>query len=163
MRVSETDKQIPADYFPLFQELEYRLKRADWFTSQWATHLGEFPGGVGLQVFKNNWFNAAGNGIHLETWLNQAEIKRHTIPLVLHVETAFPKKKKAFLQLLLERSGDLIRSWDGYTVSTTYSMQPFIHRMPLAEERFVEGLLNEFARLQVLVPVIDQIIEDAPK
>jgi hypothetical protein len=163
MQMSEAGNPIAAEYLPLFQEVEGRLKQSDWFTNEWSASAGEFPGGVGLQLSKSNWFNQSGNGIHFESWINRAELKRRTVPVVLHVETAFPGKKKAFLQLLLERRGELIQSWAGYTVSTTNSMQPFIYRMPLEKERLVSGLCHEFSRLQVLVPVIDQIIEDAPR
>ena len=67
------------------------------------------------------------------TYTRQVEFTPHG-PVVLHVETSMAKhglSRNDFSRLFLERSGDLIQSWNGYTLKPHYAMEPFSTRLPL--------------------------------
>ena len=64
-----------------------------------------------------------------------------------------------FSRLFLERSGDLIQSWNGYTIKPSYAMEPFNTRVPFTKATLVPALESEFARLQQLGSVIDETID----
>lgn len=153
-----------AEYLELYQKLSDRLARQPWFTGGWEARFDylnrDNPRGVWLQLVRPTWFDGA---IHLETWLMNSVLQNKTAPVVLHVETSMAKhglNRNDFSRLFLERSGDLIQGWDGYTVKPHYAMEPFSARVPFTRETLVSVLEAEFSRLQQLGLTIDQTIEE---
>jgi hypothetical protein len=154
-------------YLTIYQELSDQLARQPWFAGGWETRFNylnrENPRGVWLQLVRQSWFDGA---IHLETWINNSVLDSKTVPIVLHVETSIPKhgiSRNEFSKLFLERSGDLIGSWPGYTVKPNYAMEPFNTRVPFTQETLSSVLENELSRVQQLGAVIDQTIQDVKR
>ena len=82
---------------------------------------------------------------------------------MLRVETSIPKhglSRNDFTRAFLERCGDLIRSWPGYTVKPNYAMEPFSTRVRFTKETLAAVLEAEFRRLQHLGTAIDETIEE---
>ena len=152
------------EYLAIYQELSDQLARQPWFTEGWETRFDylnqENPRGVWLQLVRKNWFDGA---LHLETWINNSVLQNGTTPVVLHVETSIPKhgiSRNDFSKRFLERSGELIQSWDSYQIKPNYAMEPFSTRLPFTKESLAAGLETEFTRLQSLGEVIDETIEE---
>ena len=155
------------EYLALYQALSDRLARQPWFAGGWETRFEylnrENPRGVWMQLVRPTWFDGA---IHLETWINNSVLENQATPVVLHVETSMAKhglSRNDFARLLLERSGDLIQSWNGYVVKPNYAMEPFSTRLPFTKETLVPALESEFGRLQQLGTVIDETIDAAKR
>jgi hypothetical protein len=156
-----------AEYLALYQKLSEQLAQQPWFAEGWETRFDylnrDDPRRVWLQLVRQKWFDGA---IHLETWINNTVLQNEAAPVVLHVETSVPKhglSRNDFSRLLLERSGDLIQSWNGYTIKPNYAMEPFSTRVPFTRETLVSALEAELSRLQQLGTVIDQTIDDVKR
>ncbi len=156
-----------AEYLALYQQLSEQLARQSWFAGRWETRFDylnrDNPRGVWLQLVRQKWFDGA---IHLETWINNTVLQNEAAPVVLHVETSMAKhglSRNDFSRLFLERSGDLIQSWNGYTLKPHYAMEPFSTRVPFTRETLVSALQAELSRLHQLGTVIDQTIDDVKR
>jgi hypothetical protein len=151
-------------YLAIYQEVSDRLARQPWFSDGWETRFNylnrENPRGVWLQLIRKHWFDGA---LHLETWINNTVLQNGATPVVLHVETSIPRdgiNRNDFSKRFLERSGELIQSWDGYEIKPNYAMEPFSTRLPFTKATLAAVLEAEFARLQQLGTVIDATIEE---
>ncbi len=157
------------EYEPLFFELESALKSESWFTSVWRTKAGLHPSSVSpksvaIQVFKDSWFNEDGKGIHFESWMTNADVKRGTASIVLHIESSKQRtgiNGKTLAKSLLESSAEQIVAWDGFQIKENYTMQPFSKRAQVTPGSFIEIMTTEFSRLASISEQVDQAISTA--
>ena len=163
--VEAKDNQLWEEYLSLFQEAGQQLSQTQWFRESWEIHTGymingETPRGVAFRLAKPEWFDGA---IHLESWLSNADLKRGTVPVALHVETSHGKtglNKNQFVKLLLEQSADLIRSWEGYAVKEKYAAEPLRRNVPFDKTNLVPQMVAEYNQLQQLERIINRIIKE---
>jgi hypothetical protein len=154
-------------YYRWFIELERSLEAMDWFGDDWHTEVGYYggdePRGVSFRLYKSGWFNDTGGGIHFESWIGNADLKRGAVPAALHIETNSENtgiKRGQFNKAILEEGAPLMDQWRDYKVSPN-SYQTLIRYLPLTAENFIGELKTEYTRLQRLAPIIDRIIRDA--
>jgi hypothetical protein len=158
-----TDGQFWDEYLQLLQEAERQLSQAKWFEDGWEVQTGTMmsgasPRGVAFRLTKPAWFEGA---IHWESWLSNADLKRGTLPVALHVETNQEKtglNKNQFVGLLLERGAGVIASWEGYIVKEKYAAEPLRRNVPFDKTNLVAQIVAEYSRRQLLQPAINQII-----
>lgn len=142
------------DFKPVFKEIEKNLNRQKWFSPDWSI----YNRGVYMQVYKENWYNDDQGGIHFETYVEKYELEGKMVPIHMHVEDDFPKAEE-FVRLFTERARPTISAWKGYKVhGTGYLICQ--RQLPLDPSNLSARLLEEFARLQQLAPLIDQTIQD---
>jgi hypothetical protein len=158
----ERSSQDWSEYLALFEQVGQRLSKKPWFADGWETRVDFLnranPTGVWMQLVRKNWFDGA---IHLETWVRKSVLERGTLTLALHIETSIPKhglSRNDFTRLFLERCGDLIGTWPGYTVKPNYAMEPFSTQIPFTRETLVPNLEAELERVHELGPAIDAVI-----
>jgi len=154
-------------YYQALIELEQSLAAMNWFGNDWHTEVGYYGGdeplGVSFRLYKNGWFNDTGAGIHFESWIGNADLKRGSVPVALHVETSSEStgiKRGQFNKAILEEGAPLMDEWRDYKVSPN-SYQTLIRHLPLTAGSLVGELKTEYARLQRLAPIIDRVIRDA--
>lgn len=160
-----------SDYELLYQQLSVELQNEDWFSKGWETEAGFFPNAkepksVFIQLFKDNWFNEDGKGIHFESWMTHADVKRGTASVVIHIESSKVRtgiNGKTLVKHLLGEAGSTISAWEGYILKETYTMQPFMKKMAVSSEDIVENLRIEFNRLVSISGVVDAAITEASK
>jgi len=157
------------NFEPLYLSLASELEREKWFNIHWKAKAGLYPNSqtpksVAIQVFKDSWFNEDGKGIHLESWMTNADVARGTAAIVLHIESSKERtgiNGKALVKALFESSEDKINSWEGYQTKESYTMQPFIKRALVTPETFLRTMKFEFTRLAGIAKDIDSAIEKA--
>lgn len=151
-----------AAYFENFNQVAERLKEQPWYNDEWTTVVKYYGEGnnrnPGFTLYKSNWFDG---GIHFESWMGNADIKRSAVPISMHFETNYEKsgiKRGKFHDYILEEGKAVIEQLDGYTVSPK-SMQLLINRKPYTEDEFVAIMFQEYCKLQLLSGFIDDAIE----
>ncbi|HEY8900621.1 MAG TPA: hypothetical protein VIM61_09435 [Chthoniobacterales bacterium] len=157
------------DFESLYLSLAAELEREKWFDRHWQARAGLYPDArapksVAIQVFKDTWFNEEGRGIHLESWMTNADVARGTAAFVLHIESSKERtgiNGKTLVKALFESCGDKIRSWEGYQAKESYTMQPFIKRGVVTPDTFSKIAKAEFTRLAGIAKDIDAAIEKA--
>ncbi len=156
------------NYQTKFKHAEKRLAKDKKFKKAWLSQVELYPNetkprGVSLQIFKPNWFNENGNGIHFECWVGNADHKRSVIPFVLHVETSEKRSgfsAKDFHAQFLNKSAQILASWENYSIHKTWAMQPLICKRPFQESSIEEVIQSEMMKMTELGAVIDDIIDD---
>lgn len=154
-----------------FIKVEKILQSKTWFSKEkWIVSLHPFPrtkpDGVTLQVFKKNWFNDEGSGIHFESFLdlNPKKQKKTYVTLhALHYDT-FPGSdlsRKKFSQPLVDEIYDEVSSWEGFSFRAgKYGVQPFTKFLDASKTGFEEDLAKELERLcKVVGPEIDKTLK----
>jgi hypothetical protein len=157
------------DFEPLYVSLATELEREKWFNKHWKAKAGlcpdaKAPKSVAIQVFKDSWFNEEGRGIHLESWMTNADVARGTAAIVMHIESSKERtgiNGKTLVKVLFESVGHKISAWEGYQTKESYTMQPFIKRALITPETFIEIMRIEFSRLAGIANDIDAAIEKA--
>jgi len=151
-----------AAYLELYSEVNRRLRAQLWFADGWETKIDylnpDKPRGVWMDLIRKDWFDGA---IHLESWVNQGRLEIGTSPVALHFETVKDRhgvNRNALAAYLLERKGQEVREWEGYTVRSDYSQEPIRTTVACNRETLVENLEREFVRLHTLGAVIDEAI-----
>jgi len=160
-----------ADFDLIYQELAVALKKQKWFKSHWEAKAGLFPNAtepksVAIQVYKDTWFNSDGRGIHFESWMTNADIKRGTSNVVLHIESSKDRtgiNGKVLVKTLFDTAGTKITKWEGYETKPTYTMQPFIKKLAITPGNLLKSLLAEFNRLEEISAAIDHAIIESKK
>jgi len=160
-----------SDYASLYQELATTLQKETWYENGWQTSAGFFPNAqepksVFIQLFRDSWFNEEGKGIHFESWMTNADVKRGTASVVIHIESSKARtgvNGKSLVKHLLGEVGDNISAWEGYAIKETYTMQPFIKKMEVSPETIVGDLQIEFNRLETIADAVDAAIVEAMK
>lgn len=155
-----------ADFDLIYQELAAALKNQKWFKNHWQAKAGLFPNAtepksVAIQVYKDTWFNEDGRGIHFESWMTNADIKRGTSNVVLHIESSKDRtgiNGKLLVKTLFDTTGTKITKWEGYETKPTYTMQPFIRKLTITPDNLLKSLLAEFNRLEEISAAIDHAI-----
>lgn len=152
-------------YYNKFQEVSETLKVQSWFTEDWEVIVAYYGEGAhpspGFTLQKKNWFNDNGAGIHFESWIGNADIKRRAIPIAMHFETNYERsgiRRGAFHAYILDHGKDVIENLDGYKLSPK-SMQLLINRAPFTNETLVNVMAQEYGKLQQLSSVIDAAIK----
>jgi len=160
-----------ADFESIYQDLAVTLRKQKWFKSHWEAKAGLFPNAkeprsVAIQVYKDSWFNDEGRGIHFESWMTNADIRRGTSNVVLHIESSKERtgiNGKVLVKTLFDAAGVKIATWDGYETKPTYTMQPFIKKLPITPDNLLSSLLAEFNRLKAISAFIDDAILESKK
>jgi hypothetical protein len=145
--------------------LDRRLRGEAWFTAGWKTRIDTFPtsGGAGLQLYRAEWFNDDGMGIHFETWITDKEEAKKSVRIVMHVlhQDTFPGtklKRSTFSKPFLAQARDLVEGWEGYKLSN--STMKVLSRDVRYEEDATDQLVEEFGRVQELGSIVDRILEE---
>ncbi len=160
-----------ADFDSIYQDLAAALNRQKWFKNHWEAKAGLFPNpkeprSVGIQVYKDTWCNEDGRGIHFESWMTNADIKRGTSNVVLHIESSKERtgiNGKTLVKTLFDTAGTKIEKWEGYVTKPTYTMQPFIKKVIITPDNLLKSLLAEFNRLEEISAAIDYAILESKK
>ncbi|MEM7792195.1 MAG: hypothetical protein AAF546_12395 [Verrucomicrobiota bacterium] len=160
-----------SDYESLYQELAKELQKEKWFSNSWQTQAGFYPNAqqpksVFIQLFRDTWFNEEGKGIHFESWMTNADVKRGTTSVVIHIESSKARtgiNGKTLVKNLLGDVGSKISDWEGYKLKETYTMQPFMKKMEISPENIVGNLQIEFNRLEGIADAVDSAIIEAMK
>ncbi|MEM7133103.1 MAG: hypothetical protein AAF702_42780 [Chloroflexota bacterium] len=151
-----------ARYYENFQQVATQLQEQPWYTDAWQIVVKYYGEGnsrnPGFTLYKSNWFDG---GIHFESWMGNADVKRSAVPISMHFETNYDKsgiRRGKFHEYILEEGKAVIDELNGYTVSAK-SMQLLINRKPYTEDTFVDMMVQEYCTLQKLATVIDAAIE----
>ena len=151
-------------YYEQFQQVSERLNACDWFTGGWEILVYYFGQGEqqnpGFRLQKTGWFNDPGPGIHFESWLGNADLKRSAIPISMHFEASYKAvgiRRGEFYDYILEQGKSTFDKLKGYTISPK-SYQLFINRIPFTADSLVEIMETEYGKLQALGSVIDEAI-----
>lgn len=160
---STVNRFVP--YYAKFQIVADHLKGQPWFTDDWEVIVAYYGEGdhpsPGFTLQKTNWFNEGGAGIHFESWMGNADLKRSAIPIAMHFETNYERsriRRGKFHNYVLEHGQTIIDDLTGYTISSK-SMQLLINRVPFTEETLVDVMVQEYGKLQALGTVIDAAID----
>jgi hypothetical protein len=105
--------RIFIEYYPVMLRVEAALAACEWFADGWAISIRHFSGGIALQLYKTGWHNAAGRGIHLETWISIDGVADTSVPVVIHAEREVPGRER-FNRMFIERSREIMAKWSGY-------------------------------------------------
>ena len=159
------------DCSPIYLNLASSLKSEKWFTKHWTAVAGlcpndKEPKSIAIQVFKDTWFNEDGRGIHLESWMTNADVRRGTCNMVLHIESSKERtgiNGKALVKALFAIEREKIAAWEGYQTKESYTMQPFIRKMSITQDTLHDQLLSEFRRLSTIADSIDEAIIESKK
>ncbi len=160
-----------SDCAACYEELAVALRKEKWFDERWQTTAGCFPNAEApksafIQLFRDTWYNEEGKGIHLESWMTNADLARGTATVVLHVETSKARtgiNSKAFVKALLDQVGAEIAGWEGYEIKPGYPMQPLTVKPSYEKEGFATVLRREFNRLVQIADAVDAAICEAKK
>ncbi len=155
-----------SDYAALYEKLAIELAMEPWYGKEWKTTSGFFPNAetpksVFIQLFRDTWFNEEGKGIHLESWMTNADVARGTVTVVLHIESSKERtgiNGKLLVKNILAAVGDRIEAWEGYQTKESYTMQPITGKLAITPETFSKTLRHEFNRLAGLADTIDAAI-----
>ena len=109
------------------------------------------------------WGDENMNGIHLETYILETQLRNCSAPVALHCEGGCHFREK-FMQLMLSRAKTTIMDWPG-----GYKLMgdPTISKCSICEievpfgsnvEETVEKLSVELKRLQTLAPMVEKTI-----
>lgn len=145
-----------SDYLPLYHQVAAGLAEKKWFRRGWKITAGPYPPdaekpkSIGIQLYRDTWFNDSGRGIHFESWMTNADVARGTASVVLHIESRKERtgiNGKKLVQALLQSAQDRIRSWEGYEIKPNYTMQPFGRRLAVTPENLAPLLQAELGKL----------------
>ncbi len=159
------------DFAAIYREVALSLQREKWWTKQWTAVAGLHPDetepkSIGIQIFKDTWFNENGRGIHFESWMTNADVRRGTCNVVLHIESSKDRtgiNGKTLVKALFAVEGKTIEGWEGFQTKESYTMQPFIKKMAITEDTLHDHLISEFRRLSAISDSIDAAIAEAKK
>src|SRR5258708_24891368 len=72
-----------------FVEVGLNLAKLEWFRPVWLSRVGYYPKDnpdvASMHVYKPNWFNDDGRGIHFETFAGPKEAREKYVPLMIHI------------------------------------------------------------------------------
>jgi hypothetical protein len=155
------------DFEPAYRGLPERLGQERW-AKGWDVHVGEMTNGIFAQVSKPTWLNGepgTGGGVHLETWVGNADVKRKSLQVVLHVETSRERQRISRNDVAagLFAHGatvvdDLVAA--GYAVKPKNPAQPFGVHVPVTPASAADALVAELRRLAAIAPVVDRVLAD---
>ena len=151
-----------ASYYENFLAVAERLKAQDWFNDEWKIVVKYYGEGnnrnPGFTMYKSNWFDG---GIHFESWMGNADVKRSAVPISMHFETNYEKsriKRGKFYAYLLEYGQAAIEQLEDYSISPK-SYQFTINRVPYTDDTFIDVMVGEYEKLVALAAVIDAAID----
>ena len=151
-------------FVPAFEALPARLRRTKWFTKDWEVHIGTSSAGNGsvyAQVYKTNWLNqpgGTGGGVHFEAWMSNADVKRGSFQLALHVETTKARNKISrtdLIPVILRETDAAVERLRGYAVKPTHQMQPLLTQRDVDEATATDRVVEALGELARLAPGID--------
>ena len=140
------------DIKKIFRNFEQMLRKTSWFQDDWEI----FNRGPYLQLSKKGWYNQKQGGIHLETYIENREIKKKEFPICMHVEEDCPRQQ-VFMQEFLALEADRIQSWKGYRV-VGKGCSVCIRTLPLSFKNLEQRLLEEFSELRLLETSVERTL-----
>ncbi len=130
------------------------LKQASWFSNGWEI----YNRGTYLQLYKENWYNQNQGGIHFETYIETAQIKKKTFPICMHAEEDCPSQPE-FMQKFLALEQERISCWKGYhTLGNGFSICQ--RTLPLNCKNLEQRIFEEFSRLRQLESAVEQVLNE---
>ena len=171
-KVRKSKKEFAAeDYLPSLEAVIKQLETKSWFKREgWRGRVSLYkkhpPVVVSLHIFKENWFNDEGVGIHFETFIGPKEQESSSVDVVLHLlhTPTIPGtkiKRIELSKLVIDKTHGMIAEWPGYQFKVgKYGMQPFSKTVEFDGESLSTLLTTEFARLcRNLGPAIDNALK----
>lgn len=166
-KVKEETADIYRFYGDGYKEAERKLSKRKAIQNTWLINAGLYPNdtspqGVGFQLYRSNWFNEKGNGLHFESWMAKSYHEKGEVPFVFHIEAGKSRAgfgQKDFSQAFLRRCGDILEE-KGYEINTRYALEPVKCFRPMTPKSFVSVVDKEFAMLSKLGKVVDAIISE---
>tara|TARA_B100001094_G_scaffold35349_1_gene29319 strand:+ start:498 stop:941 length:444 start_codon:yes stop_codon:yes gene_type:complete len=136
----------------IFRCIEAEITKSNWYNDDWEIYnRGDY-----LQLYKTNWCNENQGGVHFETYIESAQIKDKTIPILMHAEEDCPHQQD-FIQSFLDAEGERIRGWRGYqTVGSGYSICK--RKIPLNAKNIEQRIVEELNRLRSLEATVDEVL-----
>lgn len=159
-----------ADLKEQFESVAKQLKKNAWFKSEkWIASAHPFPSGkpdgVTFHLFKKNWFNEDGRGIHVESYLDLSAPKRKKTYVTLHTlhHAKIPGtdlKRIEFSKPFTDRALPLVKKWAGYKLRAgKYGQQPFTYFLDGNSPAFRDELAAEVSRIcRELGPEVDRVL-----
>ena len=135
-----------------FSNVEKMLKNSRWFDDEW----GVYNRGLYLQLYKSGWYNHNNSGVHFETFIEAAQLKKKAFPILMHAEEDCPCQTE-FIQKLLCLEGNRIAEWRGWLIENKgHSVLQKI--VPLGIKKLEDRIYAELCQLQVLSASIDRTL-----
>lgn len=154
-----------ASYYEKFKDAATQLRAQDWFTDEWEVIVAYYGEGnhpnLGFTLQKKNWFNDPSGGIHFESWIGNADVKRSAVPIAMHFEPSYERSKirrGKFHDYVLEHGKAIIDELEGYKLSPK-SMQLLMNRIPFTDDTLVDMMVGEYNKLHKLGAIFDAAIE----
>jgi hypothetical protein len=142
------------------RKLSRNLTSQPWFSDHWFIIKGLYARGIGFQMAKTHWYNHEGQGVHLETWIDEEVIQKKEIAVVMHVEPELPNRRK-FKAAFWKRAKSKIQQWDGYEIREENLMELWKKRLPFVKSKMAEVLASGFEKIRVLGEDIDAVLKEA--
>ena len=140
-----------------FRNVEKMLKHSRWFDDEW----GVYNRGPYLQLYKSNWYNHNNSGVHFETFIEAAQLKKKAFPVLMHAEEDCPFQME-FIKRFLDLEGSRIAKWSGWSIENQgYSVLQKI--VPLGVKKLENRIYEELCQLQLLAASIDQTLTTLSK
>ena len=154
-----------------YQKAEATLKQRTWFAKgDWQTNIDFYENprtkGVGFQLFKPNWFNDEGKGIHIETAVAEYSFRNRATDFFLHIETSKERagfSAKDFHAELKVKASGVFDKFDDYKLYPDWPMQPLMGRFPFEMGKLDGLVVKQFSRLRDFTGSIDTIIKSFSK
>ncbi len=128
------------------------LRQAHWFDDDWRV----YNRGPYLQLYKFNWYNESNSGVHFETFIETAQLKKKAFPVLMHAEEDCPSQTE-FIRRFLDLEGDRLEKWKGYSVEGRgYSVLQ--KTLPLNYKNLESRIFGELCQLRLLANSIDKTL-----
>ena len=135
-----------------FRNVEKMLRHARWFDDDWRV----YNRGPYLQLYKSNWYNHSNSGVHFETFIETAQLKKQSFPVLMHAEEDCPSQTE-FIRRFLDLERDRIENWKGYSIEATgYGV--LRKTLPLGLKKLEDRIFEELSQLKLLSASIDEAL-----
>ena len=128
-----------------------------WFEGNWWLNVSFTGRGFIFQLSKTSWHNHNGLGIHFEFWLEEKEFLSKTIPIVLHFEPDTPNRK-ALGQKFKAAIAEIEDEFSDYRINHDAICDKLQKHEKFSKSGLPRLIIREFARLQSIGPIIDEIL-----
>jgi len=149
--------EIFDEYDAVIRKCRREIISQDWFDGAWWINSTFNTNGYTFQLTKTNWFNHNSQGIHIEFWLEESELKEKEFDIVLHFESDVPDRKKLGL-LFRDALSPLEDEFEDYRISHQAVCDKLKKRVSFTKSSLPKIVVTEFSRLQRIAPVIDGLV-----
>ena len=154
-KLSNSAVEVYQEHMDVLRKLSSNLTSQRWFSSSpWFISKGIYARGIGLQMAKTHWYNHEGQGIHLETWIDEDAMSRREVAVVMHVEPHVPNRAK-FNETFWSLAKSKIERWEGYEIKEGNLMELWRKSVPFVKSKAASTLTEEFLRIKDLGEDID--------